>query len=179
MKQSLMALTVVALALALALGLPATGQAAAHSNPAAKASAKKPAPKKMAKKPAAAAAAAAPTLAAASAEQQNAAAVAHLGNYACEFKQTVKVSNNNLAPGYIDVSYKGQTWVMKPLLSSTGALRLEDVKERMLMLQIANKSMLMDTKSGQRVVDGCQHEKQLAFERTLKGGSTEGMLLKP
>ena len=46
------------------------------------------------------------------------------------------------------------------MLSSTGALRLEDVKGRMLMLQIANKSMLMDTQLGQRVVDGCVHEKQ-------------------
>jgi hypothetical protein len=32
----------------------------------------------------------------------------------------------------------------------------------MLMLQIANKSMLMDTKIGQRVVDECVHEKQRA-----------------
>ena len=37
---------------------------------------------------------------------------------------------------------------MKPVLSSTGALRLEDVKGRVLMLQIANKSMLMDTQAG-------------------------------
>ena len=49
---------------------------------------------------------------------------------------------------------------MKPVLSSTGALRLEDVKGRMLMLQIANKSMLLDTQVGQRIVDGCVHEKQ-------------------
>jgi hypothetical protein len=53
-----------------------------------------------------------------------------------------------------------RTWTMKPVLSHTGALRLEDVKGRMLMLQIANKSMLMDTQIGQRVVDNCVHEKQ-------------------
>ena len=29
-----------------------------------------------------------------------------------------------------------------------------------LLLQIANKSVLMDTKAGRRVVDGCIHEKQ-------------------
>jgi hypothetical protein len=58
---------------------------------------------------------------------------------------------------------------MKPVMSSTGALRLEDVKGRMLMIQIANKSMVMDTKIGQRLVDGCVHEKQRAFISTQGG----------
>jgi membrane-bound inhibitor of C-type lysozyme len=175
MTRSLIVLA--ATAVALSLGLPAVAQAAADgAPPAKKAALKKPTKKAAAKKPEEAPAA---PLSAANEEQKTAAAAAHLGDYACEFNQTVKVAPNNLSPGYIDVAYKGQTWVMKPVLSSTGALRLEDVKERMLMLQIANKSMLMDTQSGQRVVDGCQHEKQREFERTLKGGSTEGMLLKP
>ena len=176
MARRLIALTVTAFALS--LGLPAVGQTGTAATPAAKKAAKKPAKKAAVKKPAAAAAAAVP-LSAADEDQKTAAEAAHLGDYACEFDQTVKVSNNNLSPSYIDVVYKGQTWIMKPTLSSTGALRLEDVKERMLMLQIANKSMLMDTKSGQRVVDGCQHEKQREFERTLKGTSTEGTLLRP
>jgi hypothetical protein len=62
--------------------------------------------------------------------------------------------------GYLDVKHRKSTWIMKPVLSHTGALRLEDVKGRMLMLQIADKSMLMDTQIGQRVVDNCVHEKQ-------------------
>jgi membrane-bound inhibitor of C-type lysozyme len=174
MTRQSIALIATALALCLGLGLPAVGHAATAAD--AKNAIKKPVKRAPPKK--AAAAAVAP-LSAADEEQKTAAAAAHLGDYACEFNQSVKVSNNNLSPGYIDVTYKDQTWVMKPVLSSTGALRLEDVKERMLMLQIANKSMLMDTKSGQRVVDACQHEKQREFERTLKGGSTEGTLLKP
>jgi hypothetical protein len=40
------------------------------------------------------------------------------------------------------------------------------VKGRMLMIQIANKSMVMDTVVGQRLVDGCIHEKQRAFIAT-------------
>jgi membrane-bound inhibitor of C-type lysozyme len=174
MTRSLIVLT--ATALALSFGLTAAGQAATASTATEKKAVKKPAKKAAAKKPVEAPAA---PLSAADEEQKMAAAAAHLGDYACEFNQTVKVANNNLSPGYIDVVFKGQTWVMKPVLSSTGALRLEDVKERMLMLQIANKSMLMDTKSGQRVVDSCQHEMQREFERTLKGGSTESLLLKP
>jgi len=56
-----------------------------------------------------------------------------------------------------------KTFVTKPVLSSTGALRLEDVKGVGLLLQIANKSMLMDTRQGVRLVDACTHEKQRAF----------------
>jgi hypothetical protein len=36
----------------------------------------------------------------------------------------------------------------------------------------------MDTQVGQRVVDGCQHEKQREFERALNGQPPAGTLLK-
>lgn len=160
-------------AASVALAVPAATVAA---DAPAKPAARKPAPKAAAKKPAA------PPLAPASDEQKAAATLTHFGDYACEFEQTVTVAENPLAPGYIDVKHKVQTWVMKPVLSSTGALRLEDVKGRMLMIQIANKSMVMDTQVGQRVVDGCQHEKQREFERTqngpLSGQPPAGTLLK-
>lgn len=93
-------------------------------------------------------------------EQLAAADMTHFGDYACDFDQTLHVVTAPKNAGYVDVKFKKQSWTMKPVLSSTGALRLEDVTGRMLMLQIANKSMLMDTKIGQRVVDGCVHEKQ-------------------
>ena len=102
-----------------------------------------------------------PPLAKAEGEQLAAAAMTHFGDYACEFNQTLTVSNTPANDGYVDVRFNKQTWTMKPVLSSTGALRLEDVKGQMLMLQIANKSMLMDSKIGQRIVDACVHEKQL------------------
>jgi hypothetical protein len=44
---------------------------------------------------------------------------------------------------------------MKPVLSSTGAVRLEDVKGTTLMVQIASKSMLLNVKTGTRLVDEC------------------------
>jgi hypothetical protein len=49
---------------------------------------------------------------------------------------------------------------MKPVLSSTGAIRLEDTKGETIVVQIAAKSMLMNVKAGQRMVDGCTTEKQ-------------------
>jgi len=153
MKASLSILTTLATSLMLAGAAQAQATAdkaaAKPSQPAAKAPVKKAAPAEA-------------QLAKADANQMNAATLTHMGDYACEFNQTVKVAASVMNEGYVDLRYKSQSWTMKPVLSSTGALRLEDVKGRMLMLQIANKSMLMDTKLGQRVVDDCVHEKQRA-----------------
>jgi hypothetical protein len=144
-------------ALAVALAF-ASASALAQTAPAAKpaattATAKKAAPaKKAADKP----------LPAADQAQLDAAERAHYGPYECDFKQTIEVSKNAKAPGYVDVKFAKTVYTMKPVLSSTGALRLEDVKGVGLFLQIANKSMLMDTKAGKRLVDACVHEKQRA-----------------
>jgi hypothetical protein len=127
---------------------------------------------KAAKAPPAAVPVEAPLLPA-SADQLDAANLALLGDYDCEFDQKVSLEPYAKAAGYIELKQKAQSWVMKPVLSSTGALRLEDVKGRLLMIQIANKSMVMDTQLGQRLVDGCVHEKQRAFM------ATQGNLLSP
>jgi hypothetical protein len=153
-------LTPLLAALALSLALPANAQTAA------------PGPAKpSARKPPANARAAVPQpveapLPKANAEQLEAANIAHLGTYDCEFNQKVLLEPSSKTPGYIELRQQTKLWVMKPVLSSTGALRLEDVKGRMLMIQIANKSMVMDTQIGQRLVDGCVHEKQRAFIAT-------------
>ncbi len=149
----MLAAVLTALALGLSLVPPAAAQTA-PAKPAAKPvkPSAKPATKKVVPVEA--------PLAKAEGEQLAAAAMTHFGDYACEFDQAVNVSVTPKNDGYVDVRFKTQTWTMKPVLSSTGALRLEDVKGRMLMLQIANKSMLMDAQIGQRLVDGCVHEKQ-------------------
>ena len=149
---------------ALAFCLPAIAQTAAAPKPVAK-----KAPPSRAKVPPVVEM----TLAAATSEQLDAANIAHLGDYDCEFDQKVTLEPYAKAAGYIEMKNRTQTWIMKPVLSSTGALRLEDVRGRMLMIQIANKSMVMDTQIGQRLVDGCVHEKQRAFM------ATQGSLLSP
>lgn len=101
-----------------------------------------------------------PVLAEAGEEQLAAADRAYVGDYVCEFKQTVRIEKHPKVPGYIDVAWQKQRITMKPVLSSTGALRLEDVTGRTLMIQIANKSMLLDTKIGQRLLDDCVHPEQ-------------------
>jgi hypothetical protein len=105
----------------------------------------------------------------ADAEQLAAAEMAYLGDYACEFNQTIKVSVNPTTAGYIDVVFGKQHYTMRPVLSSTGALRLEDVRGQTMMLQIAYKSMLMDVKAGHRLVDECASEAQLSAKRAAEG----------
>lgn len=97
-------------------------------------------------------------------EQLSAAQRAHYGEYLCEFDEKIDVGMNPTTPGYVDVKYKKSLFTMKPVLSSTGALRLEDVTGRTLLIQIANKSMLLDTKIGQRMVDNCVHPEQAKFK---------------
>jgi hypothetical protein len=100
-------------------------------------------------------------------EQLAAAAMTYFGDYACEFNQRLQVSLNPSSDGYVDVRFGQQSHTMKPVLSSTGALRLEDVRGRLLLLQIALKSMLLDVQAGRRLVDECVHEQQAENRRTL------------
>ena len=130
--------------------------------------ARKPAPK-------AAAPAEAP-LPPAEGEQNAAASMVYFGDYACEFDQSVKVSMNPKYDAYIDVVFGKQHYTMKPVLSSTGALRLEDVKGQTMMLQIAYKSMLMDVKAGHRLVDECVHEKQALAKKAAEGVPQQALL---
>ena len=115
-------------------------------------------------------------LPAASPEQIQAASYVHYGEYACEFKQTIKVSKDEKNEGYVSVAFGKNSFTMKPVLSSTGALRIEDVKGVGLLLQIAYKSMLMDVKNGRRLVDGCQHEKQLDLQKADEGKPATSMM---
>jgi len=100
------------------------------------------------------------TVADASPDQVKAAELVFYGAYDCEFQQSVNVVQSPKYPAYVDVKFGHGTWLMKPVLSSTGAIRLEDVHGQTLMVQIAAKSMLLDVKAGKRLVDECLSPKQ-------------------
>ena len=152
-----------AAALILCAALPALAQPNPAAKPAPKAA--KPAPAKKAATPPPPPE---PVLAEANEAQLAAAERAYLGDYACEFKETVRIEKHPKMAGYIDVFWKKNHFTMKPVLSSTGALRLEDVSGRTLMIQIANKSMLLDTKIGQRLIDDCIHPEQVKLMEAAK-----------
>ncbi|MDE2400580.1 MAG: hypothetical protein KGL90_02800 [Burkholderiales bacterium] len=104
----------------------------------------------------------------ATAEQMTAAARVLIGRYECEFGKTLVIDRNDTNRGYFNLREGKQSWVVKPVLSSTGAVRLEDMKDSILLIQILTKSMLMNVKTSHRLVDGCVHEVQRAAEAELQ-----------
>lgn len=151
MKIHLTAPTVtIATALALCITVPA---AFAQTT-----AAKKSVAGKASKKPTALAEPAPPAVA--GPEQIDAAERVYYGVYECEFKQTVHIAESSKYPSYVHLKHAKSDYLMKPVVSSTGAIRLEDVRNETLMVQVASKSMLLNVKTGQRVVDDCVSPKQ-------------------
>lgn len=153
---------IVSLAILSGAALTATEAQASAKVASATTEKKKPARARAAKAAAAAAAVPVAAVAAADAQQMSAMQRVNEGVSLCEFNQQVSVTASQQYPGYVDLSFKKKRWLMKPVLSSTGALRLEDVAGETLFIQIRNKSMLMNQKNGQRLVDGCVHPRQQA-----------------
>ena len=95
-----------------------------------------------------------------SADQLDIAARVLTGQADCEFKQTVQVLAVPGKPGLFTVEHQGKRFVMAPRETSTGAVRLEDPTAGVVWLQIPAKSMLMNARIGQRMVDSCLHAEQ-------------------
>lgn len=158
-------LAILTLAIAAAVGIGATPLAA------------QAAPKKAAKKAPAkkkAAAPVAPPLADADDAQKAAYERVYLGTYDCEFGQTMTVEPNPKKEAWTLVKFQKYAFDMKPVLSSTGAIRLEGAKNDSLVVQIANKSMLMDTRRGVRLVDECRTGTQKTAEEAAKAAAAAG-----
>jgi hypothetical protein len=102
----------------------------------------------------------------------------HVGQLPCELGNYVTLVADAKAPGYFNVQMSNpktpaaQTKALKyrmfPVLTSTGAIRLEDQKVGAVWLQLANKSMLMNHRAGKRLADECMSPVQVAVAEGLK-----------
>ena len=92
----------------------------------------------------------------------------HTGRIACELGAFVSVDADEHNPGRFHVSGKGFRYHMQPVASRTGSVRLEDTKAGAVWLQIANKSMLMNHKQGQRMADECMSDQQQQVAQAIK-----------
>lgn len=92
----------------------------------------------------------------------------HVGHLPCELGASIRMTADAHTPGYFDLQGKGYKYRMRPVATSTGAIRLEDEKAGAVWLQLANKSMLMDQKNGRRLADECAHPDQVAFANDMK-----------
>ena len=103
----------------------------------------------------------------------------YVGEIPCELNAHVNVAKDPAAPGYFQLDGKGFRYRMSPVATSTGAVRLEDKEGGAVWLQIANKSMLMDQKRGQRLADECKSPAQVAVAESLKNAPARSLLDEP
>ena len=94
--------------------------------------------------------------------QMQAAGRVMTGDIDCEFDQKVTLKAVDGQPGHFHLGFRKVTYRMVPQETTTGAVRLEDKKAGVVWLQIPAKSMLMNAKIGQRMVDACLHADQRA-----------------
>ncbi|CAG1018105.1 hypothetical protein BURC_02839 [Burkholderiaceae bacterium] len=95
-------------------------------------------------------------------EQLAAAERVLIGEAQCEFNQHVSVQRIDGKPGHFRVGFKNAYYTMVPEPTTTGAVRLEDKRAGVVWVQIPAKSMLLNAKIGQRMVDACQQKEQRA-----------------
>ena len=92
----------------------------------------------------------------------------HVGRIPCELGAYVTVTAEPASPGHFHVEGKGFKYFMAPVATTTGTVRLEDQKGGAVWLQIANKSMLMNQKLGQRLADECMSPQQVVVAEAIK-----------
>lgn len=92
----------------------------------------------------------------------------HVGALPCELGNTVHLTADAHSPGHFDLLLAKTRYRLVPVTTSTGAIRLEDAKTGAVWLQLANKSMLMNHKLGQRMADECKSPQQVAVAEQFK-----------
>lgn len=93
------------------------------------------------------------------------------GKADCEYSQTVDVDRIEGHPGMFKVRFKELNYVMVPEETTTGAIRLMDPKTQVVWLQIPAKSMLLNSRAGQRMVDRCTLAEQRAAVEAVTGAA--------
>ena len=103
----------------------------------------------------------------------------HTGVMPCEMGTSVTLASDPAAPGYFDMHGKNFRFRMVPVITVTGAIRLEDRQAGAVWLQLPNKSMLMNQKIGQRMADGCMSQSQLVVAQGMKDAPPPDLLGPP
>jgi hypothetical protein len=107
-----------------------------------------------------------------SADQLAVAPRVHHGEAQCQFNQKVHLTPHPEKPGRFRLHFNKVVYNLAPEPTTTGAVRLEDKRAGVVWLQIPSKSMLMNSKIGQRMVDSCIHAEQQPVANAAP--STEG-----
>lgn len=102
-----------------------------------------------------------------------------VGKINCELGATVLMTNDEHSPGRFFLDMGSKRYVMLPVVTSTGAVRLEEDSSGAVWLQLGNKSMLMNQKEGKRLADECMNPDQLLVAQALERNPQPGLLDAP
>ena len=102
-----------------------------------------------------------------------------LGKMPCELSAFVHVKPDPAGPGRFILETGKQKFHMIPVVSLTGALRLEDQSAGAVWIQLGNKSMLMDQKAGRRLADACVSADQAIVAKELERNPAPSLLDAP
>jgi hypothetical protein len=91
-----------------------------------------------------------------------------LGRFPCEANQIVSLQEVPNAPGQYLLHFKKFKFKLVAVSTYSGVVRLEDPFTGATWVQLNSKSMLMDSRRGQRLVDDCQHPSQKAMAEAMK-----------
>lgn len=78
------------------------------------------------------------------------------GNFSCELGNKVELRMDGRVTDGVTLEWKGRSYTMNPVSTSTGAVRLENKGEGLVWIQIPSKSMLLNSKIGQQLANDCK-----------------------
>jgi hypothetical protein len=102
-----------------------------------------------------------------------------VGKINCELGAVVTMANDERSPGRFFLDLANKRYVLLPVVTSTGAVRLEDEVSGAVWIQLGNKSMLMNQKEGKRMADDCMNPDQLLVAQALERNPVPGLLDAP
>jgi len=109
-------------------------------------------------------------------KEQATAAKVYVGFKACELGKSVQIDPVADAPGYFHLTMEGQRYRMRPVETTTGAVRLEDRTKGAVWIQLTHKSMLMSQRLGRRLADACTNAVQQAAAEAMKQNPAPSLL---
>lgn len=78
------------------------------------------------------------------------------GNFNCELGNKVELRMDGRVTDGVTLVWKGDSYMMNPVSTTTGAVRLENKGEGLVWIQIPSKSMLLNSKIGQQLANDCK-----------------------
>ena len=99
-----------------------------------------------------------------------------VGTKPCELGNTVRIEADPQQPGFFRLTMGPHRYRVRPVETSTGAVRLEDPQQGAVWIQLPNKSMLMNQKLGRRLADECASPVQRAAAEAAKANPAPHLL---